>query len=336
MDSTPLQVRAFLEQHWLFVDQPEALSIGDVVVQKAFKVLDSRRNFNISSTKCLKIKTTIKRYANEPEKTFIVKLLKVLLGDSRDVPVDRALSNKELEEEHNWMEQEWEIDHLHARWDVDFAPRSIPKITTGDPYYDKLLLEVPRVFNPRPYVAWGIFHTAFNTSQQLTLIRKNSAIAGPGLYCPFMILEAKCLKGSIEEAENQCIRSGAAMVKSRRDFNHAASTPSNKAIAAGSVPTSSAQAQVLSLPSMYPKPDTESFAFSLAVAPSMAKMFVHWALEISEGAIEWHIHLLRTYSFDRLDDLAQLLHDMNNVFDWGLGERKSEDHRSVSPDQGIQ
>ena len=107
------------------------------------------------------------------------------------------------------------------------------------------------------------------------------------------------MNASIEEAENQCIRSGAAMVNAQRNFNRAASSPASAMVATTSSPISATGS----------KPDMDSFAFSLAVGPQMANMFVNWALEEQAIVIKWH------YSFAKPDDLHQLHHDIDNILD---------------------
>ena len=132
---------------------------------------------------------------------------------------------------------------------------------------------------------------------------------------------------SIEEAENQCIRSGCAMVNTRRILNQAATLPHKGAAA------SSSAAAI-----KYPRPDMESFAFAIAVGSAHAHMFVSWALEKdSNGIVEWHMHFLREYSYRKPEDLNQLHHDMNNIQEWGVGIQKDMliQHVETIHSQGI-
>lgn len=153
------------------------------------------------------------------------------------------------------------------RYNIDFLPKCIPQIRTGDPFHDKLIAEVPRVEKPKPDVACGIYDEAFTPLYRAILHNHQCDLAGPHLYDIFFMIEAKCINASIKEAENQCMRSGCAIVNTRRALKNAAS-PARKTAA-----TSAASPE-------YPKVDLDLFAFTLAVGSQMANLFVNWALEM--------------------------------------------------------
>ena len=312
MVGSPYQVRHLLARHMLFIDAPAAKTIGDKLISEAKGILDRKRLSLWSEDKREQVQKGIMDYAMELEATFIVNLMNHLLGKTRMTAPGEELQGDDLRREQQGIERAWEKDHLRVRYNIDFLPASIPKIRTGDPFHDQLINEVPRVENPRPDVAFGIFQTAFSVLEQETLNNNRNNLAGPGCYGIFMIIEAKCMNQSIEEAENQCIRSGCAMVSTKRILNRAATLPHKVTPASGSAAAI-----------QYPRPDMESYAFALAVGSSHAHMFVSWALEKdSKDSVEWHMHFLRDYSFRRPEDLNQLHHDMNNIQDWGLGIRK--------------
>ena len=68
--------------------------------------------------------------------------------------------------------------------------------------------------------------------------------------------------------------------------------------------------------------DMQSFAFSFAICPDQAKMFVNWALDLPKDVVHWHMHLLRVYPFEDDAAVTLLKHDLNNVLDWGIKKRK--------------
>ncbi|KAL2036856.1 hypothetical protein N7G274_010399 [Stereocaulon virgatum] len=74
------------------------------------------------------------------------------------------------------------------------------------------------------------------------------------IYFPFFIIEFKSHRGTIEEAETQACRSGAAIVHSIRKLK--------------------AMAYILDEVNAH---DTGSFMFSLAMVPAMTHLHVHWA-----------------------------------------------------------
>ena len=180
-----------------------------------------------------------------------------------------------------------------------------------------------RVENPKPDVAIGIYETAFSLLQREILNNQHCNVAGPQLYGVFFALEAKCMNASIEEAENQCLRSGCAIYSTSRGLNQAANQARKATKSAPS--SSSAPPPTTSLLTVYPTAHIDSFAFTLAVGSQYANMFVSWALEMdSDNSFQWQMHWLQGYSFRKPDDLNQLHHDMNNILDWGLGVRKDK------------
>ena len=142
------------------------------------------------------------------------------------------------------------------------------------------------------------------------------------MYDVFFVLEAKFINASLEEAENQCLRSGCAMVNTRRVLNNAATlqqAPKQQATLSSSVPGPTAATAPLPSPS---SADMDSFAFTMALGPQDARIFANWALVEANGGVEWHMHQLRHYNFRSLDEVNRLHHDMDNILDWGVSSRK--------------
>ncbi len=314
MVGTPYQVRDMLARHMLFMEDPAANIIGNKLISAAKGILDGKRLSVWDKDKQEKVREGIKDYALELEATFVVNLMNHLLGETRMIAPGQELKEDELRREQEAVARAWQKDHLRVRYNIDFLSGCIPKIRTGNNHFDHLIDEVPRVENPKPDVAFGIYANAFAHYQREILNNNKNNLAGPRLYGIFLVIEAKCMNHSIEEAENQCIRSGCAMVNTRRLLNQAATLPHKGTPASGSAAAIE-----------YPRPDMESFAFALAVGSSHAHMFVSWALEMdSKDSVQWHMHFLRDYSFRRPEDLNQLHHDMNNIQDWGLTKQKDK------------
>ncbi|KAL9104812.1 MAG: hypothetical protein Q9163_000260 [Psora crenata] len=314
MDGTPMQVRGLLMQNFLFINDADAAKTGAAVIAKARSVLEDRRGSKLTAPQAQEVIDIIQDNCEEPETTFLVEFQAAILGKSRKVTNDKAvkdMTEDELDDEKNWIVAAWKKDHLRQRWQIDFIKEEVPQPVTDNIYWNKILRQFPRVKTPRPDISWGNYYTAFTLYQTHVLINNRLNLVGNNIYNVFFILEAKCMNSGISEAENQCLRSGATMVSNFRKFNAAASDHPNG-------PSSS----MLSTPIQYPKVDVDSFAFSLAVAPDKAHMFVHWCLEVGPSYVHWHAHRLAEYSFYRLDEITQLHHDIDNVLDWGVGPRK--------------
>ena len=71
--------------------------------------------------------------------------------------------------------------------------------------------------------------------------------------------------------------------------------------------------------------DNKSIAFSMALVPSKAHIFVHWA-EVRSDKIIYHMNLVNSYDFRARDGkgFAALRHDIDNILDWGTLKRKYE------------
>ena len=324
---TPLNMRDLLNRNMLFVNDKQAKEAGEVVAKKAKAILDGKRGSDWGEEKQQEVQEGIEDYCEEAEATFVINLMEHILGKMRKVPKNTMLSKDELEQKCNWIEATWKKDHLRMRSQINFRTDCIPSIRTGIAFWDKLVAEAPRVENPKPDMAFGIYKTAFSPFYQEILNNHRCNLAGPKLYDIFLSFDAKCMNAPIDEAENQCTRSGCAMVQTRRHLNQAANPPRKTAVKSSSLASTSAYILKSSSTQVYPRADTESFAFTLAIGSQGANMFVDWALELDvndKDNIQWHMHKLRVYSYFNLDDLAQLHHDINNILDWGLTTRKAE------------
>ena len=102
------------------------------------------------------------------------------------------------------------------RSQVNFCADCIPLIHTGIAFWDKLVAEAPRVENPKPAMAFGIYKTVFPPFYQEILNNHRCNLAGPKLCDMSLSFDAKCMNALIDEAENQCTRSGCTMVQTSK------------------------------------------------------------------------------------------------------------------------
>lgn len=328
-------VRRVLEQNRLFINDRDAENRGQKLIDEAKTILKGFRRSVMSREHAAEAKKTIGEYATRDELTFLVNLWAILLNETRQLREESAslMTGAEEQDAINWIKRAWKEDGVDANWSSPFPANSIPPISpTNDVLLDKLLALSPKVKYPKPDLTYGISKKAFSELEQAVNALYSCSLTN-GLWHEFFVVEGKSAGKPIEEAENQCCRAGSALVFNRRKFNLAAISPGkshspqkNQTQQQPSPNSNNRNPSEASLvqPSSYPRPDMLSFAFSLAVAPLMAIMSVHWAEERSLDTVVWHMTDLATYSLRKLEDYTVLRHDIDNVLDWGCGKRKRD------------
>lgn len=247
----------------------------------------------------------------------------------------KTTADGELENEKEaiqWIETAWEKDHLACNWNADFTKGSIPELIVLDPALKLHTDKAPRVKNPKPDLTYGLLQTAFSKNEQ-DINDAYGAGLSLGMVHPFFVVEVKTEERSPVEAENQCARGGAAMVLLKRKFNSLAEGTykdkeaqhkKDRAHLAGQMSHNNEEIPIASY-----RIDTKSFAFSLALVPESATMFVHWAEEAfsEEGILittNWHASHIAHYFLRDVAPWIDLHRDIDNVLDWGTLTRKKE------------
>ena len=239
---------------------------------------------------------------------------------------------------------------LKANWCADLKSSAVPRLCAHpSSHRDGALFNlIPtshfRLATPRPDILYGLRRSAFSASE--TLINERfSGVASVSDECfhPFFLVECKMWK--IEDAENQAARGGTTLVNARRKFN--AQDPGLE------------QRQ-----KTVPGADLDSFAFSMALTPAQAHLFVHWAEMTQSSArsssatsayassrdppiakkkslatVIYHMTILKVYRFtspanvlsvltplsnDEHSPYNHLRHDLYNILDWGALKRRGE------------
>ncbi|KAL2056814.1 hypothetical protein ABVK25_003209 [Lepraria finkii] len=113
-----------------------------------------------------------------------------------------------------------------------------------------------------------------------------------GIWHSGLIVEAKTA-GIIELVECQRARVGAALVNATRGLLKASGA---------SIDT--------------PGADLKSNVFSIALVPTCANLYIHWAEVIKDGQMRFYIYLGGTYTLRDDEELKKLRHNVNNVLDW--------------------
>ena len=353
MTNTVMQMRHLLERnrHFInnrFTDDPDGAERCKAIKEAGYNIINDKRVSDWSPEKALEVQEKIFTYQNEPEATFLFFVWHALLNESRHT-YQRPYEEGRSADMAHWMEQSWTKDHLRYKFNIDFARDSLPPLIPTNDYEKKLLSNTPRVANPKPDIAFAVYKDAFNPTERELFDQNGCSLTGNGSYHEFASLDAKSINSSIEEAENQCARSGSAMVFSRRKLNdlYAKCPPpsitwqSNQpamdqplltqpfSIQASALQQPLNQPSSDNQPSSLPPPSTETkskiklstLVFTLAFATSQARLFVNWDLD-RDGSTQWHMHGLRCYNYDNLSDLTKLHHDIDNIMEWGVAKRK--------------
>ncbi len=332
MANTVMQMRHLLKRnrHFInhqFTDDSNGVERCKAFKEAGYKIIDAKRASDWSPVKASEVQKIIYNYQNEPEATFLFFVWHALLNESRHT-YQRPYEEERSADMEHWMEQSWTKDHLRYKFNIDFARDSVPPLISADDYEKKLLSNTPRVANPKPDIAFAVYEDAFTPTERELFDQNGCSLTGNGSYHEFASLDAKSINASIEEAENQCARSGSAMVFSRRKLNDLYAKCPQPSITRPSNQPAIGQPSS-NQPSSLPPPSTETkskikldtLVFTLAFATSQARLFANWDLD-QDGSTQWHMHVLRNYNYDNLSDLTQLHHDIDNIMEWGVAKRK--------------
>ena len=351
---TVSEARTLLKRNRLYMFENDAQERAKDIIRAGQKILERKRDSTMSEPILEALVLTIKKYANKGEATFLFHFWKALLNDTRQVPglePDREFTSEDDPKLSKWIEKAWDKDYIWGKMNADFASKSLPMFEkTGNPVDDAVFSLIPRITSPRPDIAYGFEDDAFEKNHQQVLHEITGGKITNQQFCTFFAVEAKCGERSIEEAENQCCRTGATMAKSRRDMNRALidkrallkdlrasiATPSQStegdlaAPASGPVistqtsPFNSSVEQPLTA-SNGPTQHMDTISFTLAVCPQIAKISIHFAETWSNGRrTEWQMHELKSYLLQDRRCLQELHHDIDNILDWGCSTRKKQ------------
>ncbi|KAI4115642.1 MAG: hypothetical protein LQ338_007827 [Usnochroma carphineum] len=188
-------------------------------------------------------------------------------------------------------------DGLDSSWDKEFRRNSIPQLNHPDKKaLAALLKDLPRLVNPKPDITYGYDNDSFTDEQQLLNFRHSPvAKISDAIDWPFFIVEAKL--GGMDAVQNQCIRSGSALVHSIRrllqEYDIAVNDISD-----------------------------ESTVFTLAITTGSAYIHVHWAEKRADGTMAYHMKSVSGFSLGFEPAQMDLRKAINNILDWGLLRRK--------------
>ena len=270
------------------MEDREALRRHPGILQWAEEIRSGKRNSAMKTASEQKLMARRQEYERSNEDTFVREFMAALLRDDR-------------ERNEDWAKTSWDQDGLKRAWNQLFQKHCIPQILTPDALTKKVLNANPRIKDPKPDLTFGISSRLFSEEQLKTnrAYYQQTAICPGDLWHPFCLVEAK-MKGTVEEAEYQCVRGGAALVNTGQQLQYLSGVDAPPAA-----------------------PDKQTTTFSLAVTPSIVVLHVHWA-EIVNGETLFHMHHVHSYALKNKGVGPQLRHDLDNILDWGTLTRKRQ------------
>ena len=294
------ELKAILLTNRLKIQDPMAKHKYPEVIAHAAKFVSRKRNSDMDEATQQLAVGARNLYAVTNERTFVSEVWKHLHKEWRDKRI-AVKPGSELDGV-EWTTAAWQLDFLEARWDYEFRRESIPRLENVTPTIFKCLAATPRVANPKPDLAYGISYGAL-TEEEFDVSRTYPQYSevSPGICFAFFAAEFKGSGGTMEEAEIQACRGGAAMVNAVRELAKVAKTQKKDAGA-----------------------DMSSFAFTLAMVPISAFLHVHWAEVVPGKQTVYHMHKISSYDLTEAETYPVLRRDLNNILDWGLSVRLKE------------
>lgn len=137
----------------------------------------------------------------------------------------------------------------------------------------------------------------------------------PGTKHAFFAIENKNCNGSIEEAENQAIKTGGTLVEANRGLRNLADPDRQWVLGA----------------------DLDSLAFTCCWVPTLARIYLHW-VEVVEGqyarAVVYHTNRVGSYLMDDAEHVAALRRNAHNILEWGIDQRRQEELQGLEEKLG--
>ena len=291
-------VRMVLEANGMPLEDPEIKRLHPQVHHFAVGIVTSERNSPVKEAWKQNFSEERDDYATRNENTWIKKIWTALQKPERNVR--KRDGEGSMLEEKAWEAVAWKKSGLDDNWDQLLHTGSLPRLETDDENELALLESLPRVSTPKPDIIFGLSKKLFNKDEKAVNDRYHMYVqVSEGIYHPWFLVETKTT-GGIEDVEIQCCRGGAALVRCTRQLIED-SDPDAFAAKHGA--------------------DLESMAFSLALVPTCANIYYHWANRDVDGQVLYHMHFLRTFALRDEDACARLLYVVNNILDWGLDAR---------------
>ena len=236
-----------------------------------------------------KVMVAVKENYTQNEKTLFRNVQPLVVKIARDIAGQHSDPSNGIET----VKKAFREDGLQIIEDCTFIRKLLP---SADAVTNNKTIGLT---DPKPDLTYGI--TTERTSEAEYQVPQHLFAylsVAPGMRYPFYVEEHKSAEEGIIKAEHQAIRDGAVLVNARMKLNEVLHP--EKVIPVG--------------------PDIDSFVFSCAWTPDIARIYVNWYEKREEGNRGlFHMHKIGgTYTMDRPDDIKKLRHDIHNILDWGL------------------
>ena len=294
-------VRSELAEQGMYINNKEAYKSHHGFSEWVEDIVLSKRSSQMRQASAKQISTWMSENAVADEKSYYTGLKPLVIKASRTVATaKRNLDNQLLKQARSFAS-----DGLDVKENDMFTKHVLPVRFESK---EKQL----GLSTPQPDFAYGLKIPQFPdpTAPVLSQEAKSLIKVSPQLRHAFFVIENKGCERSIEEAENQAIRSGATMVAARRRLNAMASQRSEYDAA-------NAAASPLG-------PDRSSIAFSCAWIRQMANIFVHWSEERGDGVVLYHMNRIRSYLMEDEEHQADFRADVHNILDYGVAADRKE------------
>ena len=294
------QIRRELERLGMYYDDGDALIRCPQSVDMISEIITDAPRSVMADTSVKKVMVAVRRNYSQNKRTHIRNVQPLVVKTARDITSQHGNLNNGVET----LKKSFKEDGLEVVEDCSFIRKLLP---SADAVINNKIIGL---VDPKPDLTYGI--TIERTSEAEDRVPQHLFAylsVAPGMRYSFYIEEHD--EEAIFKAETQAIRDGAVLVNARMKSN-----------------------KVLKPEKVLPVgPDTDSFVFSCAWDPDIARIYVNWYETREEGGSGlFHMHKIGgTYAMDRPDSIKKLRHHIHDISDWGIldfrkrGQRVWED-----------
>ena len=275
----------------MWYDDEEAFDRCPDLEEMVTEIITNAPRSEMADSSAKKVLVAVKKNYTQNEKTVFRKVQPLIVKLARKVAEQE---NSEVSGGIEIIKREFEDDDLQVIEDCNFTKRllPLPESVTNDK--DIGLTE------PKPDFTYGIIEPRRIPNGEVHVPKQLLAYLGvaPHMRYPFYVEEYKSVEEGIVKAEHQAMRDGAVLVNARMKLNQALK-PAGWVLPVGA--------------------DMDSYVFSCAWTPDIAKIFVNWYEKLPDGEEIFHMTKVgSSYRMDHKDDIKQMRHDVHNILDWGL------------------
>ena len=289
----PRSIRDQLEGSGMHCDDNEALIRCPHFMNVVAEIVTDAPRSAMAESSAKKVLVAVKANYTQNEKTIFRKMQPLVIKAARYI----TGQNGDLSDGVELVKREFEEDGLEVIEDCNFVKNLLPSGGSDSLSNDK----TPGLTDPKPDLTYGIKGPERRPKAEQKVPQHLLAClsVAPGMRYPFYVEEHKSVEETIIKAEHQATRDGAVLVNARMKLNRVL------------------EAEDWVMPV---GPDKDSFVFSCAWTPDIAKLYVNWYEKLEDGGI-FHMHKITdSYRMDVGNDIRRLRHDIHNILDWGLLE----------------